>query len=338
LNRNARVENVEVSSLRVILSKRLAASTVHRLALEYRNGPNAQTCPRTLFLKLGTPRPLNEGPADICRAEVDFYTKVAPAMSCPPLVRVYDAAFSSVSGRSHILLEDLSGTHSQPGENAAPSAEMSRLALEAMGKVHARWWGDPRLGNGIGTVFNSDWLASFIADLNTSVAEFIQSGSGEELTAKQKDSYRLMLNAAPRIWGRLTDVRGLTVTHGDAHWWNFLYPNDAAVHSVRVFDWQLWHIDLGARDLAFLLALGGFAKPRPGLGANLLRVYHDTLIENGVTGYSWKMLNEDYRWSVIRNLNIPIIFRSQGKHERTWKEALQRAFDSYDRLGCASLL
>ena len=337
LNRHASYDDVEVSSLRVILSKRLAASTVHRLALEYRNGANAQTGPRTLFLKLGTPLSPNDGPADICRAEVDFYTKVAPAMSCPPLVRVYDAAFSPVSERSHILLEDLSQTHSQQAENTAPSAEVSRLAVVSMGRVHAQWWNDPRLGNGIGTVFSNEWLASFLSDLNTSVAEFIESASSE-LTAKQKDSYRLMLNAAPRIWGRLTDAKGLTVTHGDAHWWNFLYPNDAAVHAVRMFDWQLWHIDLGARDLAFLLALGGFANPRPGLEADLLRVYHDTLIENGVTGYSWEMLNEDYRWSAIRNLNIPVIFRSRGKHESTWKTALQRAFDSYERLGCAELL
>ena len=128
LKRHAANKDIEVSALRIILSKRLAASTVHRLAVEYRNGANAQTYPRTLFLKLGRPRSSNGRPTDICRAEVDFYTKVAPAMSCPPLVRVYDAAFSPVSGRSHSLLEDLSGTHFQQAENTAPSTGL-RLML-----------------------------------------------------------------------------------------------------------------------------------------------------------------------------------------------------------------
>jgi hypothetical protein len=57
--------------------------------------------------------------------------------------------------------------------------------------------------------------------LNRSVAEFLVIA---ELTPRQKDAYRLMLDAAPKIWGRLTDSTNLTVTHGDMHWWNFLFP------------------------------------------------------------------------------------------------------------------
>ena len=127
----------------------------------------------------------------------------------------------------------------------------------------------------------------------------------------------------------------MTVTHGDVHWWNFLLPSDPAIHSVYMLDWQLWHVDLGARDLAYLLALGGFAEPRPDMEEELLRSYHKAL---GVADYSWVMLLEDYRWSAIRNLNIPVIFWSQGKHESTWRDALRRAYESYVRLGCDDLI
>jgi hypothetical protein len=44
------------------------------------------------------------------------------------------------------------------------------------------------------------------------------------------------------------------------------------------------------------------------------------------------------RWSAIRNLNIPVIFWSQGKHESTVRDALRRAYDSYERLDCGSLI
>jgi hypothetical protein len=336
LRRGEARESAEVIDVFPILSRELQYSTVHRLEVRYRDGRPGLSLPRTLFLKLcGTQEAAC--PADACRAEVDFYKTAAGEIGCPPLVRVFDAAYSAESGRSHLLLEDLTSTHSQHDQHTAPTAEMSRLAVRTMAEVHGRMWNSPRLGNGIGTVFDRVWLEGFVADLNESVTEFITSDP-VGLTAEQTAAYRMMLDAAPRIWGRLTDVRGLTVTHGDAHWWNFLYPNDPAVDSVRMFDWQLWHIDLGARDLAFLLAMGGFAEPRPELEDDLLGVYHETLLESGVTGYSREMLNDDYRWSAIRNLNLPVIFRSQGKHPTTWQTALQRSFDAYKRLDCASLI
>jgi hypothetical protein len=327
-------DGAEITKVDIIFSRELQVSTVHRLAVSYES--DGQQNPRTLFLKLCKPLPLDSTPV-AARSEVDFYTTAAPQIGSPPLIRVYDAAFSSVSGESHLLMEDLTDTHSQPEQNTAPSSKKSRLAVEALAKAHARWSSSPQLGNGVGTVFGNDWLSQFIANLNKSVGEFIGS-SAVALTAKQRIAYRVMLKAAPKIWGRLTDPCGLTVTHGDAHWWNFLYPDDATSDTVRIIDWQLWHIDLGARDLAFLLAHGGFAPPRPELEGDLLRHYHDVLITNAVTGYSFEKLHEDYRWSAIRNLNLPVIFRSQGKHSSTWKTALERSFDAFERLNCIDLI
>jgi hypothetical protein len=256
---------------------------------------------------------------------------VATETDCPPLVRCYDAAHSKETGHSHILLDDLFETHSQPEQNTPPSEQLSRLAVEALAKVHAYWWNSPKLGNGVGTLFDDKTLSEFVKNLNSSVEGFIEF-AGDHLTLEQKNAYRRMLASAEKIWGRLQNPFGLTVTHGDMHWWNFLYPKDPESGAVHVFDWHLWHIDLGARDLAFLLALGGFAEPRPEIEEGLLRTYHETLISNGIAGYSWEMLREDYRWSAIRNLNIPIIFWSQGKHESTWQTALTRSFQSFARL------
>jgi hypothetical protein len=315
----------------VLLSKDLPVSAVHRLEIEYRDrSAYAGGGPRSLFLKLC--RPLPAEPDGLARSEIEFYRIPATAMSCPPLVRCYDAAFDEESGRSHLLLEDLTETHSQPAENEAPSRNMSRSAVEALAKSHAAWWNSPKLGNGVGTLFDDEWLGKFIEDLEKSVRRFFDAA---QLTAKQKAACRVMLDAAPSIWGRLTDPRGLTVTHGDMHWWNFLYPKDRITHSVCLFDWQLWHIDLGARDLAFLLALGGFAEPRPAIEKSLLRAYHDAL---AVDDYTWEMLLEDYRWSAIRNLNVPVIFWKQGKHRSTWEEAMRRAVDAFERLDCRALL
>jgi hypothetical protein len=320
--------DVTVESVDVILTKKLACSTGARIAIRY-SSDRPPNLPDSLFLKLTD---LKEA-----SAEVDFYTKLAPFMSCPPLVRCFDAKHSVEDGRSHILLADLSTTHSQPPDPTAPSAQLSRLAVEALAKVHAFWWEHPNVGSGIGKVFDRSWLTDFVNKLNEDVEIFIDA-AGDLLRPDQREAYDLMLGAAEKIWGRLTDARALTATHGDAHWWNFLYPIDPQTHSVHVFDWHLWHIDLGARDLAFLLALGGFAEPRPELESDLIRAYHEALVANGVGNYSWEDLWEDYRWSAIRNLNIPVIYRKQGKHPTTWQTALRRASQSFAALECRALI
>jgi hypothetical protein len=353
----------EVSSVRVILSKELHVSTVHRLAVEYSD--NDAALPRTLFLKLNRRNYLSGfEPGDIDRPEVDFYSELAPVIGCPPLIKCYDAALDEDTGRSHVLMEDLMDTHSQPDQKTPPSFELSKLAVEAVANVHRVWWNHsiadsshhpglakprPPLLRQEGSFRNSDlgaaesavvnnarrfdeeWLANFVADLTTNVAEFRKAAN---LTSDQDRLYAQMLDRAPTIWGRLLEPKGLTVTHGDLHWWNFLYPNDTSRDSVRLFDWQLWHVDVGARDLAFLLALGGFAEPRPEIEEDLLRAYHTAL---DVEDYSFESLMHDYRSSAIRNLNIPIIFWKQKKHYSTWQDALRRACDAYVRLGCDEL-
>lgn len=322
--------DAEVTAVTVILSKTLPYSKVHRLAVEYRDAAYDHCFPRTLFLKLAKPGPNETG--DIGQKEVEFYSTVAPSMSSPPVIRCFDAAFSAETGRSHVLMQDLYETHSQPPQNSSPSLDMSRLAVEALAKAHAAWWDNPKLGNGIGEFLSGDVLEKFIENLNETIPRFLKVAG---LTIEQDLAYRQMLDAAESIWGRLSRPENLTATHGDLHWWNFLFPRNEFAGNVYLFDWQLWHVDLGARDLAFLLALGGFAEPRPEIEEELLRVYHGAL---GMPNYSWEMLLDDYRWSAIRNLNVAAIFWSQGKHEDTWRTALRRAFEAYLRLKCAELI
>ena len=328
-------ERVAVKDVTIQLVKTLSYSTVARLKVEYSN----LDCsfPNDFFIKI-TPGSNNDAHTmHIGKSEVEFYSYVGKAMSCPPLVRCFGTAYDVDTGRSHILMEDLSSTHSQPEQDQPPSEELTVIAVEALAKAHTVWWNSTELGHTVGKLFDREMLNRFIKDLDTSVSGFIDR-SGVDLTSFQHEAYRLMLKNASRIWGRLMDPTNLTVTHGDCHWWNLLYPNDLFADTVRIFDWHLWHVDLGARDLAFFLALGGYAEPRPGLEERLLKSYCNTLISNGVSNYSFGQLLVDYRWSAIRNLNIPVIFWSQGKHDTTWRSALMRATASFDRLQCLELL
>ncbi len=324
-----------VTAVRVETVKRLPYSRVASLRVSYSAASHDQL-PDHIFLKLSALGVNGEKPADN-GSEVNFYRTVASEMQGPPLVRCYDAEYSPYLDRSHVLLEDLSASHFQTEQREHPSRINSELAVKCLAEFHAYWWEHPKLGNKVGKVFDGQWLEAFLRDLETSVTEFLDV-LGNQLTIERRRAFEQMLLSSRTIWGRLTEPRGLTATHGDTHWWNFLFPNDPHKEHTRIIDWQLWHIDLGPRDLAFLIALGGFAERKPELEMHLLRTYHETLGKCGVQNYSWAQFWEDYRWSAIRNLNIPVIFHSQGKHRNTWENALERAFQSYDEMNCAELI
>lgn len=318
---------VEIKTVKVEFERELPVSRIARLRIEHSGEPEA--IPRTLFLKL------SNRPSTFSTSEVDFYLNVAARDPSQPVPRCYHAAADVSTRRSHLLLEDLTGTHIQPPAETAPDVDSSGSAVATLARGHARWWTAPEVGERVGCVFDEAWLRDFVAELERSVESFIHD-VGDDLTHEQSEAMRLMLRDAEAIWGRLTVREGLTVTHGDVHWWNFMFPRKPG-GDVRVIDWQLWHIDLGARDLAFLLALGGFAEPRPEIEADLLRIYRNTLDECGVS-ITADQLWDDYRISAVRNLNLPVIFRAQGKHESTWQTALERAFGSFQRLNCRELL
>ncbi len=326
----------KVISIISTFTKEMPMSVVSRLEVGY-SADAVGSVPTKLFLK----KPRNDRSLRVAtehiEKEVEFYRTIAYEMPDPPFIRCFAADCGSEGDDSFLLLEDLSQTHVQPEAPNPPSAMYSELAVECLARLHAYWWADPRLGKSVGKLFNENELATFLANVEKNVVDFVNF-LGSSLPAKERNIYDRLLKSKHRIWGRLTDQAGLTVTHGDAHWWNFLYPRDRDTDRVRLFDWQLWHIDMGTRDLAFLVALGGFASKKIISDNTLVRRYYDTLVAEGVENYTWDDCWNEYRSAAIRNLNIPVIFWSQGKERLHWQENLDRALRSFGELGCSELL
>ena len=336
LRESASLGRATVISVRNKLTKMLVLSIVSRLEVDYSADAPA-SLPSNLFLKISRPDLPPSVYSEFNNQEVEFYLTVAPTMDDPPFIRCYDAAYSEESGKSHLLLDDLSETHFQPEPPLLPSRACRELAADCMAELHAYWWEHPRLGKGIGKLFDEVWLTSFLREVEKNVHGFMNF-LGDGLSAERRKIYERLLASKYQIWGRLTEAKGLTVTHGDAHWWNFLYPRDADSERVRLFDWHLWHVDLGARDMAFMIGLGGDLEQRAEEELHLVRRYHEGLTGHGVVNYSWEDCWDDYRRSSLRNLNVPVVQWSQGRSESVWSVNLERAMIAYEELGCSELL
>ena len=272
------------------------------------------------------------------RREVDFHHRVA-AMCMPdaPLVRCYYAAFSPETGESCLLFDDMSETHFSMPSAAPPDRTMSNRVIDALATFHAFWWDHPALGE-IAQLPNAESVASDIADIRTYFPRYADFAS-ERLSSAQRREYAAVLNQLPRLLGRVTLGKHLTLIHGDANLSNFMLPRDAVHDGALMIDWQLWGINFAAHDLAHLIALYWPMDHHRILERDLLKRYHDQLLCHGVKGYDWHACWNDYRLAVIlRVLFMPMWFWTSGAPEAFVWASFERAMAAFMDLSCVDLL
>jgi hypothetical protein len=272
---------------------------------------------------------------DVSNSEVQFYLQHASVLGTPPLVRCL-AAIEAGEDAGTLVLEDLRATHDHPPWPLPPSRRDCQLALDALVRVHAQWWEAPELGRTVGNGHIAESLSRMVQGIAQHLPAFIDS-LGDALTTEARDVLERVFGSSLQPWMRLINPRALTIIHGDAHTWNFLFPRSGEGPAFLI-DWQLWHVDVGARDLAFFMALHWYPSRRREFEAPLLRYYHEGLVAEGVDNYSLDELWLDYRRCAVRNLTIPILFWSRGMKPEGWWHRLECALAAYRDLECDELL
>jgi hypothetical protein len=323
-----------VTAVRVGERRLSALATIVPLRAEYTS--DSMTAPTRLLLKM-----TRDGLAPALQAlmgtrEVAFYRHVAPLMPGGPFPRCYDAACTT--GRFHVLMEDLSETHSILTEWPVPPAvDACERIVDAWARLHAYWWRHPRLGGDLGAFLDSTGVASVADDLRERYARFAQT-LGDRLGPTARATYARVLEAWERLHVPARLYANYTLAHGDAHVWNVFYPRDGEATDLRIIDWDAWRVALGAADLAYMMALHWYPERRARLEGPLLERYHVGLLAHGVTGYTLEDLRADYRLSVLGQLMVPVWQQSLGIHPAVWWSHLHRSLAAFEDLDCAALL
>lgn len=271
--------------------------------------------PARLFLKL----------MDALTSEAKFYRHVAPRSAglAPCYAAVYDHQ------RAHILLADLSATHDVP-----PAAVPYEEIIDFLSAFHAHWWEHPAL---CGEIAQIAWDPRDDV-LTKARAGFSAFVDGVELTARQRAVYERVLAALPLpAWSaRVAACKQVTLAHGDAHPHNFLYPRVPGGRLYAV-DWAIWHIDSGASDIAYLVAVDAQAE-RAQMETRLLEGYHRRLLEHGIMGYDLAQCWHDYRTAIVATLPYTIFWRQVGASSDIWRGNMVNLLAAYDDLHCDDLL
>jgi aminoglycoside phosphotransferase (APT) family kinase protein len=268
--------------------------------------------------------------------EADFYAVAAPGLPSPPVPRCAGVRPSSGGDAGYLLIEDLRATHTSASSGFPPRDEDAAAAVDALARIHASKWEAGDAARWPGSHHTGQSLREMVAGIAAHLPAFLEAAGGS-LAAEDRRLYERVFASALRPWLRLVDGRALTLAHGDAHAGNFLFPRDPG-GPVYLIDWELWHADVGARDLAFMMALYWPPDLRRALERPLLRRYLDRLQASGVRGYGWDELWADYRRCVVRNLTVPVLFWRRGMPEAAWRARLACALEAYRELGCDEVL
>jgi len=267
--------------------------------------------------------------------EIIFYRELAPALPSPPMIRCFATAAPD-NKEQWLILEDLRASHTNPPWPERPSDKAVYDAVAVLARLHACWWESQALGLTVGSLHTEAALRTMVHGFRDHLPALF-ADLGEDLPAADRGVLETVFNSSLRPWLRLLDERALTVIHGDAHTWNFLFPRSGD-GMPYIFDWQTWHLDVGARDLAFMIGLHWDRSTRQRLELPLLHLYHDRLIAAGVDNYSFDDLLLDYRRCLVRNLTFPIILWAHGDPRESWRHRLDYALAAYRDHDAAELL
>lgn len=344
LRRAGVLDDGRVSDVQVASSRATVLSRIIRLHLSYDNA--ATNAPSSIFLKTGLPDRVNKTwnaglnkTWNAGRQEVAFYENVGRATPAGLMPLCLEAAWDESTNAWHLLLEDLTLTHAHPTYGPLPpSTPQCERIVKAWARFHAAWWDDPRLGRSVGTWADEGEDA---ASLQRFFAERYQGFAdrlGDRLPQERRNLYERYLDVVPRLWERYHSRRNLTIIHGDAHVWNCFLPKDDSSDDIRLFDWDSWRIGVAAADLAYMMAMHWYPDRRRRLERPLLDHYHAALVDQGISGYDRRALDDDYRLSALFLIMRPVNQEAVDIPPVIWWNNLERILLAVDDLGCEDLL
>ncbi|MHA1727859.1 MAG: oxidoreductase family protein [Promethearchaeota archaeon] len=348
-----RIEKVEIKNIQDTYSSRgffikLVYSKEEK-RLDKFPGPN-------IYLKI-----LKEGFIEDGRNEAVFYNLLKNIRQTEkknlPIPKCYDATFSEKSGRSQIILEDLSKTHTTlKNWPIPPSNKRCFKAVESIARIHGFWWvwldkNKEKNKNLMINLEKSEFFGWF-EEQNKNL-KYVLDSLGERISLKRQKLYKNVYSRFPEIlWQRVSQQnkrgkKNLTIVHGDAHLWNFFYPiyprksKENKNTIAYLIDWQNWKIGIGMQDLAYMIGLHWYPEKRKLLEKKLIKHYYNMLINTYPdlkSLYSWEQCLYDYKLSIIWSLYIPILQCYKKKFPGVWWHHLERGILAFKDLNCNKLL
>jgi thiamine kinase-like enzyme len=293
--------------------------------------------------------------------EVSFYQLVRKLGSHPEVIPpCYAAAHEPASGKSYILLQDLSETHAPPITRdeqisiiqGVPQPAYQEAVIDTLAQLHAYWWDHPlRKAGPFEVGYWSRDKERFVQYLAKRQASWKGLMARREVTegawfpGQLINFYEQLFTYLPQFWEkylapRFRAEKHLTLIHGDTYFCNFLCPRIPGAGPTYLLDWQSPSFDICAYDLVNLLAAFWTRAQRQdgNREKHLLRRYHQALQKYGVSDYSWEDLTADYQAGIIFWILMPVQDGYDGASKDYWWPKMRCLLQAFTDWDCAEYL
>jgi hypothetical protein len=224
--------------------------------------------------------------------EVAFYRDLADRIG-DPVPRCHLAEYDPTEGWFTLVLEDIVGA-TQGDQIAGCDVEHARTALRALARIHAPVLGDPAVG-----------AADFLnqpSPLTTDVLKMLLAGFleryGDRVAPEHAEVCQRFVPVLEAWAAERTPPLGLV--HGDYRLDNLLFE----LGTCKVVDWQTVSWGPPMIDAGYFLGNSLPLEDRRAHEHELLRLYYEELIAQGVTGLSWEHCWDQYRRGLFHGIVI----------------------------------
>ncbi len=256
--------------------------------------------------------------------EIGFYRDIGSEVG----LRVPDCYYSDFEPEDQhfvMLLEDMApGVPSDQVVGADP--QTSRQVIEQFARMHAKWWNNEALNDypWARWIINEMSMDEGLTRLKESMAEAEESGRFDAYPEMK----RLMPLLPPLFRLEPAPPFPFSLTHGDLRSDNIIAPSEAG-GEFCVIDWQLAGKGDPINDIVRWLAQSISIKDRRETEQDLLKLYHDVLIEEGVRGFSYRKLINTYKMNlvvilVMFSMSIDSVDRSSERAQALFHEFYAR--------------
>ena len=227
--------------------------------------------------------------------EVAFYRALGARIG-EPLPRCHAAAYDPGEGWFTLVLEDIVGAV-QGDQIAGCSVETAATAVRALAAVHAPVLGDSALGA-------ADYLNQ-PNPLTSDMLKALLTGFAERYGDRVAREHMEVCERFVPVWDQWSaqQTPPLGLVHGDYRLDNLLFEDGAC----RVVDWQTVAWGAPMLDLSYFVGSSLQVEDRREHERELVRLYHDELVNRGVTAISWEQCWEGYRRESFAGIGMVVI-------------------------------
>lgn len=245
---------------------RFGTAASARFTLHYADRAGHEELPASIYVKGGFDDKWRERVWQALHQEVRFYAELASQVPVN-LARCWFQGLNDAP-QGVLVMEDITRRGVRFGMNLARvSADDVASVLEQAARMHAQWWGSPRLARLAG------WGEPQRVYLRWSFRpkfwdELVQRPHGELLVRSLRDS-GTALRGLQQLW-QIMDAQPKTLLHGDLHGGNVFYERDGR---AGFLDWQLVFAGCWAHDMSWIITTALDVEQRRTHEADLIRHY-----------------------------------------------------------------